>query len=94
MRASLKRHGYLVAEATNDAEAFEVAEREPIELILTEEKLPTFQSLLARLRGHPVFSRLPVAIINPDAEDGERCEDAHLLADYTSIASLLPSLRR
>lgn len=93
MKSSLKREGYLVAEATNDTEALEVVEREPIELVLTEEKLPTFQSLLARLREHPVFSLLPIAIINPDADEGARCEDAYLLTDYTRIAALLPSLR-
>jgi CheY-like chemotaxis protein len=94
MKRSVERYGYHVAEATNDAEAFTVLERESPAMLLTEEQLPTFDALLARLREHPAFRHLPVAIINPDAGEGARHGDAYLLADYDHIASLLTSLRR
>ncbi len=94
MKRSVERYGYRVAEAANDAEAFAVLEREPPAMLLTEEKLPTFDALLARLREHPAFRDLPVAIINPDADEGARHGDAYLLTDYARIASLLTSLRR
>ena len=80
-------------EATNDAEAFQLAEREPPELILTEEELPTFDALMARLREHATLSSVPVVIINPDAENGARHGDAYLIADYVHISSLLAVLR-
>jgi Response regulator containing CheY-like receiver, AAA-type ATPase, and DNA-binding domains len=93
MKKSVERHGYLVAEATNDTEAFEVAERESPDLILTEEAMPTFDDLMARRREHPSLNNIPVVIVNPDAEEGARHSDAYLLTDYAQIASLLTSLR-
>ena len=42
MRKAVEGQGYRVAEARNDAEAFELAELQPIDLILTEEEVPTF----------------------------------------------------
>lgn len=94
MKRSVKREGYRAAQATDDAEAFKVAERESIELILTEEKVPAFDALMARLRGHPALNKVPVVIINPDAEEGARYGDAYLLTSYAHITSLLASLRR
>jgi hypothetical protein len=41
---------------------------------------------------HPTLSSIPVAIINPDAEDGARLGDAYLLADYADIPSFLSVL--
>ncbi len=94
MKKSVRRQGYAVVEATDDAEAVEIAGREPIELILTEEKLPTFGALMARLREQPALANLPVVIINPDADEGARHDDAYLLPDYAHIESLLTNLRR
>ena len=93
IRASMKRsvelHGYRAVEAADDAEAVSVAEREAPELVLTEERVPTFRALMEHVRRHPAFRNVPVVIINPDAEDGTRYGDAFLLADYERIASLL-----
>ena len=94
MKQSVERYGYHALEATNEAEAFEVLERESPELLLTEEELPTFNALMARLSNHPAFRNLPVVIVNPDADEGARYGDAYLLTDYAHIASLLTSLRR
>ena len=93
MRKAVEGLGYRVAEARNDAEALELAELQPIDLILTEEELPTFKDLIARLH-HPALSSVPVVIIDPDAEDGARLGDAYLLADYADISSLLAVLHR
>jgi two-component system chemotaxis response regulator CheY len=93
MKKAVEHEGYRAVEATNDAEAFQLAEREPLELILTEEELPTFDLLMARLREHPTLSSVPVVIVNPDAENGARHGDAYLLADYADITSLLAVLR-
>jgi len=93
MKTAVEQEGYRVVEATNDTEAFQLAEREPPELILTEEELPTFATLMARLREHATLSSVPVVIVNPDAENGARYGDAYLLADYAVITSLLVVLR-
>ena len=90
MTKSLERLGYRTAQATDDAEAFAVVEREPIDLILTEEQMPTFAVLMARL--HAALSKVPVVIINPDAEKGARHGDAYLLADYDDICCLLAGM--
>ena len=87
MTNSLERLGYRTAQATDDAEAFAVVEREPIDVILTEEQMPTFGKLMSRL--HSALSKVPVVIINPDAEEGARHGDAYLLADYDDICCLL-----
>lgn len=93
IKKSVRAYGYRVVEAADDAEAVEVCEREAPELILTEEEVPTFEALMARLREHPTLSSIPVVIINPDAEDGARHGDAILLTDYDRIASLLTGTR-
>ncbi|MBD0371802.1 MAG: response regulator [Pyrinomonadaceae bacterium] len=94
MKSAVERFGYRAAEATDATDAFKSAELESIELILTEEQLPTFDALMARLREHPALSNVPVVIVNPDAEEGTRLSDAYLLTDYAHIPSLLAGLRR
>jgi CheY-like chemotaxis protein len=93
MKRAVEHYGYRVVEATNDAEAFALLERESPALLLTEEQLPTFDALLARLRERPAWRDLPVVIVNPDADEGARHGDAYLLTDYARIVSLLTSLR-
>lgn len=93
MKNAVEQEGYRAVEATNDAEAFQIAEREPPDLIVTEEELPTFAALMARLREHATLSSVPVVIVNPGAENGARHGDAYLLADYADITSLLAVLR-
>jgi two-component system, chemotaxis family, chemotaxis protein CheY len=92
IKKAVEHEGYRAVEARNDAEAFQIAEREPVQLIVTEEELPTFDALMVCLREHPTLSSVPVTIINPDAENGARHGDAYLLADYADIRSLLAVL--
>jgi DNA-binding response OmpR family regulator len=94
MRKAIEREGYRVAEAVDAAEAFEFAHQESIDLILTEEELPTFTDLMARLSTHRTLSNVPVVIINPDSENGARYADAYILADYADITSFLAVLHR
>jgi two-component system, chemotaxis family, chemotaxis protein CheY len=94
MKKAIERQGYRTVEATNGVEAAEIAEREPIGLILTEEELPTFDALMARSREHSTLSNIPVVIVNPDAEIGARDGDAYLLTDYAEIPFLLTILHR
>ena len=94
MREAVERQGYHVVEARNVVEAFDFVDLEPIELIVTEEELPFFNTLMARLREHPTLSSVPVVIINPDAEDSARLGDAYLLAEYADISSFFTVLHR
>ena len=94
MKKAVEHEGYRAVEARDDAEAFQIAEREPPELIVTEEEMPTFNSLMACLREHPTLSNVPVVIVDPDAEDGARLGDAYQLADYADISSFLAVLHR
>lgn len=91
MKRSLRGCGYRVLEAADADEAVEVASRQPPDLILTEEELPTFTDLLERAREHPSLKGLPVVVINPDAEEGTRYGDALVLADYDQLKRLLPA---
>ena len=93
IKKAVEHEGYRAVEATNDAEAFQLAEREPPQLIMTEEEFPTFDALMARVREHATLSKVPVVIVNPDAENGARHGDAYLLANYADIRSLLAVLR-
>ena len=93
MRKAVEYQGYSVAEATNDEEAIVCAELESIELILTEEEVPAFEALMARLPNHPTLRSLRVAIVNPDAEAGARYGDAYILTDYVDISSFLVTHR-
>jgi CheY-like chemotaxis protein len=94
MRKLVERQGFRVAEARNEAEAFGFTELQPVDLIVTEEELPTFKELMARLREHPTLSTVRVVIINPDAEDGAQLGDAYVLAAYADISSFLSVLHR
>ncbi len=93
MIKGVEDYGYRAIEATNYAEVLELTQQESIELILTEEKLPTFNFLMMHLSEHPSLRTVPVAIINPDAEEGARLGDAYLIADFANITSLLAVLR-
>ena len=94
MREAVERQGYSVVDARTDAEAVRFEEVQPIDLILTEEEVPTFKDLMVLLHQHPTLSSVPVVIINPDAEDGARLGDAYQLADYADISSFLAVLHR
>jgi CheY-like chemotaxis protein len=89
MRASLEARGYVVAEARDEREAVASAERARPRLVLTEEELPTFGALMRSSRAHPALARVPVAVINPDAEDGALYDGAHVLPDYEQLERLL-----
>lgn len=89
MTKSLRRHGFVVVEAADDAGAAEAIRRERPDLILTEEELPTFDALLARVRELPTSLRAPVVVVNPDADDETHYGDAVVLNDFSQLRTLL-----
>ncbi|HET6851534.1 MAG TPA: response regulator, partial [Pyrinomonadaceae bacterium] len=72
MRKAVEREGYRAVEARSDSEAFDCANLQPVDLILTEEEVPTFNELMARLSEHSTLRTVPVVIVNPDTEDDAR----------------------
>ena len=93
MMKEVERQGYRTVEATNDVEAIKFVALGSIDLIVTEEELPTFDALMGGLREPPILSSVPVVIVNPDADDGARLEEAYLLTDYADITALLAFVR-
>lgn len=85
----LRECGYEVAEETSADGALALAEGSRPALILTEEELPTYAQLAARLAVHPSLSNVPVVIINPDEEDCAPFGDSIILSGYDRIAHLL-----
>ncbi len=94
MQRSLRNYGYRVLTAANADEAVEVAARCPLDLILTEEELPTFAALMERARADASLKGLTVVIINPDAEDGTSYAGAVVLNNYDQLKCLLLSPER
>lgn len=92
MERSLRSCGYRVLTAASADEAIEIASRDTLNLIFTEEELPTFATLLERVREHPSLKGLPVVIVNPDAEEGAPYTDVVVLTDYDQLKRLLPVL--
>jgi CheY-like chemotaxis protein len=89
MKQAAEQCGYQVAEAKDELEAVEFAEHQPPDLILTEERLPDFSALVARVNEHPVLQQIPIVIIDPDAVEEGRVGDVFVLKDYDRIAPFL-----
>lgn len=89
MRRTLRRHDFRVVEAADDAEAIEVARRERPDLIVTDEELPAFGVLLDRVSELPANLRVPVVVVNPDADGRTRHGDAVVLTDFGQLRTLL-----
>lgn len=89
MMRTLRRHGFRAVEAADDSGAMEAARRERIDLILTDEELPTFDALLARVRELPANLRVPVVVVNPDADEQTRYGDAVVVTDYAQLRTIL-----
>lgn len=89
MVGHLKERGYDVAEAAGVSEALPLAERLVPDAILTEEELPAFDALTARLREHSTLRAVPVVIINPEAEEHSPYDGAVQLIGYEHLEQFL-----
>lgn len=89
MKKTIEGYGYRVVEAADADEAISVAERVRPDLIFTEEQLPTFRALEQCVREHLSLARVPLVIVNPDAEDETRYGDAFVLTDFDQLERLL-----
>src|ERR1041384_8077640 len=90
MTAALKKRGHHVVHASNAEEAIEMAEANRPAMILTDLDLPTFDSLMQKLRQHGDLKNLLVAIIdinNPRVED----QSVNVLPDFQALDDLIES---
>jgi CheY-like chemotaxis protein len=94
MGSTLRGLGYRVVETSDAAEAVEAAGAQPPDVIVTDEDLPTLAELMEWVRAPGALHGVPVTIINPDKEEGERLGDIILLPDFELIATLLNGARR
>ncbi|NOJ86902.1 response regulator, partial [Myxococcus xanthus] len=72
----LEAVGYDTVIASDGAEALEVLESHPVDLVVTDLEMPGVNGLelARRLKGHPVHSRLPVVILTTrGGEEDRRC---------------------
>ena len=70
----LEAVGYDTVIASDGAEALEVLESHPVDLVVTDLEMPGVNGLelARRLKGHPVHSRLPVVILTTRGGEDDR----------------------
>lgn len=93
MKRTFEGLGYHVIAVADAAEAEESARTDPPDVIVTEEEVPTLGALMQSVNGAGPLSGVPVAIINPDEEEGTRYGDIILLPDSERIETLLNGAR-
>jgi CheY-like chemotaxis protein len=94
MLAIIRQKRYGVSLATNANEALQMAERDRPLMILTDTELPTFDSLLRRLRRHVKLKGLTVAVIDINGPKISGNYGVKVLPDFDQLDKLLKSLPR
>ncbi len=63
--------GYKVIEAVDGVDAFEKAQRQPIDLVLTDQNMPRLDGLglTRKLREHPQFKMVPILVLTTESSD-------------------------
>lgn len=68
---TLKGAGYLVVEAGNGQEALAVAQRQKVDLVLTDLNMPVMDglTLVQKLRASPTYKFTPILMLTTEAGD-------------------------
>ena len=63
--------GYKVIEAVDGVDAFEKAQSQPIDLVLTDQNMPRLDGLglTRKLREHPQFKMVPILVLTTESSD-------------------------
>lgn len=63
--------GYQVVEAVDGVEAFEKAQIQTFDLVLTDQNMPRLDglSLIRKLRDHPRFKNTPILVLTTESSD-------------------------
>lgn len=68
---TLKGAGYTVIEAADGQQAWEAAQRTQVDLVLTDQNMPTMDgiTLVEKLRAHPAYRSTPILILTTESSD-------------------------
>ncbi|MDO8276165.1 MAG: response regulator [Serpentinimonas sp.] len=68
---TLASAGFKVVEAVDGVDAFEKAEKQPFDLVLTDQNMPRLDGigLTRKLREHPNFKLTPILILTTESSD-------------------------
>ena len=71
---TLERHGYDVTTAEDGAQALELLERGPVDLVVSDLEMPRVDGLelTRRLKRHPTLGWLPVVVVTTRAAEEDR----------------------
>ncbi len=63
--------GYQVVEAVDGVEAFEKAQLQTFDLVLTDQNMPRLDGLglTRKLRDHPRFKKIPILVLTTESSD-------------------------
>jgi len=63
--------GYQVVEAVDGIDAYEKAQIQPIDLVITDQNMPRMDglSLTRKLREHPQFKTVPILMLTTESSD-------------------------
>lgn len=63
--------GYQVVEAVDGVDAFEKAQTQPFDLVLTDQNMPRLDGLglTRKLREHPHFKTVPILVLTTESSD-------------------------
>ena len=93
MGAVLRKKGHLILNAANAEEAIRVAEKDRPNMILTDLDLPTFDTLVRRVRDHKDLNNMLVAIIDIDHPEVNQEDGLKILSNFDQLDELLDSSR-
>ena len=91
MNARLARKGHRVLNATNAAEAIEIAKHDRPSLILTDPDLPTLGLLIRSLEDYDHFNRIPVVVVDIDQIEMKE-SSVTVLSDFDQLDEMILAL--
>ena len=88
LQFNLERHGFDVAVAHDGREAWEIAQREKFDIVITDHEMPqmTGIELCARLREMPDFESIPIVMVTARALE----LDVTTLQQQPGLAAIMP----
>ena len=89
MRRLLRSFGYRVLEATDYAEAHELARTKTPDAVITDPELPTLGTLRKCFADDETLRRVPLVIVDSEAETLQPLDGVTILPDFDSLAPLL-----
>lgn len=91
MHAALREKGHCTLSATNAGEAIQIAENNPLAMILTDLDLPTFDALVQQVRSHKDLNAIPIAIIDINDPTVKIEHGLRVFSDFNQLYALLDS---